>query len=459
MRFVDRIHESKRLRKQLDNTDYMSFIVIYGRRRLGKSTLIRQVLTEKDVYYMAEKNECAVQMALLQNAIAGIYPAFTGMTFDSWESLLLNFNQQCEYGMTLVLDEFPYLVKTTKSLPSTLQKLVDSKNLRFNLIICGSSQRMMQRMVLDASEPLYGRADERMVLNPIAINYWKEEFGLTAEQVIQEYSVWGGVPRYWELREHEESFDEALQQLVLDSNGVLYDEPASLFMDEEGNSQLFASIMTALGNGFSQFSNLASAVGKKTTELSTPLKHLAEMAYIVKEVPFGESESKTKKTLYRIADPFMEFYYKFIAPNKSLLAIGRTERVKSMIEARINEHAGLLWERLCRTAVSGNSLYGHDWKVAGRWWGKVLDEEGKPVQMEFDVVAESMDRKYLLVGECKWKKADYADRLMTELKYKTRLAPFVGKHKVVYVLFLRDHPLVEEEDIHVMLPEEVLEIL
>ena len=143
MEFAIREEEQKRLRRQLDKS-HSSFIVIYGRRRLGKSTLIRQVLTDKDVYYMAEKNEMAIQMTLLQNAISIIYPAFTGMTFDSWESLLTTFNEICENGTTLVLDEFPYLVKSCKSLPSTLQKLIDSKSLHFNLILCGSSERMIQ---------------------------------------------------------------------------------------------------------------------------------------------------------------------------------------------------------------------------------------------------------------------------------------------------------------------------
>lgn len=193
MEFIDRIEEQKRLRRQLDKS-HSSFIVIYGRRRLGKSTLIKQVLTDRDVYYMAEKNEMAVQMALLQNSIASIYPIFTGMTFDSWESLLANFNQLCDKNSTLVLDEFPFLVKSCKSLPSTLQKLIDSKSLNFNLIICGSSQRMMQKIVLDAAEPLYGRCNERMILQPIDISYWKDTFRLSAARAIEEYSVWGGVP-------------------------------------------------------------------------------------------------------------------------------------------------------------------------------------------------------------------------------------------------------------------------
>lgn len=454
MQFVDRIEEKKRLVKQL-SAEHSSLIVIYGRRRLGKSTLIKEVLTNNDVYYMAEKNETAVQMALLQNSVSAVYPSFTGMTFSSWESLLVSFNEICKPESTLVLDEFPYMVKSCKSLPSTLQKLVDSKTLKFNIIICGSSQRMMQNIVLNAAEPLYGRANERMVLRPIDIKYWQEAFHITATQAIKEYSVWGGVPRYWELREDEDSFDAALQRLVLDPNGVLYDEPASLFMDEEGNGQLYSSIMIALGNGNCQFSRLANAVGKKTTELSAPLKHLTEMAYIRKEVPFGESESKSKKTIYHIADPFMEFYYTFIAPNKSLIAIGRTEIVKRMIDSRINDHIGRLWERLCQHAVSGNNLLGHDWLLAQRWWGSVVNEKGEPEQLEFDVVAESVDKRYILVGECKWNQPDYAGRLIAELERKTKLAPFVGRRKVVYALFLRERAL-DNIETNILYPEDVV---
>lgn len=454
MQFVDRERETERLLRQLQQ-QHSSFIVMYGRRRLGKSRLINHILTSDDVYYMAEQNEPTVQLVLLKNVMASVYPAFKDMMFDSWEGLLFTFNQLCKHGTTLVLDEFPYLVKADKSLPSLLQKLMDRKDLNFNLIICGSSQRMMQRLVLNASEPLYGRADERIALQPIGIRYWKEEFRLTATQVVEEYSVWGGVPRYWELRETSPTFEDALNHLVFDSNGILYDEPASLFMDEDGNNQLYASIMTALGNGSHQYSRLATAVGKKTTELSVPLKNLAEMAYVRKEVPFGESEGKTKKTLYYIADPFMEFYYSFVAPNKSLIAIGRRDRVNAIIREQLNNHVGRMWERLCLLAVSGNRIFDHDWLIARRWWGNVINENGETESLEFDVVAESADKKYLLVGECKWNKADYSARLLAELKRKTALTPFAKNRKIIYVLFLREHPL-DQKSVNILYPEDVI---
>ena len=148
MRFVDRKKEIGRIQKRLHD-EKRCFVVIYGRRRLGKSTMIRQILAENDIYYMAEKNEMTMQLALMQQSIATVYPSFSGMVFDSWESLLLNFNEICEPNSTVVLDEFPYLVRSCASLPSTLQKIIDSKRLKYNLIICGSSQRMMQKIVLE----------------------------------------------------------------------------------------------------------------------------------------------------------------------------------------------------------------------------------------------------------------------------------------------------------------------
>jgi len=454
MEFIDRTHELERLRTRLA-ASVGNLIVIYGRRRLGKSTLIRRILTDGDVYYMAENNEPAMQMTLLQNAVAEVCPEFVGMTFDSWEGLLLMFNRVCRHGATLVLDEFPYLVSATPSLPSTLQRLIDGKALRFNLIICGSSQRMMHNLVLNASEPLYGRASERILLQPIDVSYWRDAFSLTADQAITEFSVWGGVPRYWELRAGERNFIEAVHNLVLDPNGVLYDEPAALFLDESNGVPLFSSIMNALGSGHCHYSRLANAVGKKTTELSVPLRRLIEMAYIEKEVPFGVSEQKTRQTLYRIADPFMAFYYKFVAPNKSLLAIGRRERVDTLVQERFAEHAGVMWERLCRRAVSGNRLLGDEWQMARRWWGK--SRGGEP--LEFDVVAESADGKTLLVGECKWTAPDYAARLYAELRRKVSLAPFVGNRRVVCALFLRSEALDAAAGIPILYPDDILRLL
>ena len=153
MDFIDRQKEIARLRRALESNK-QRFIVVYGRRRLGKSTLIKKVLQDGDVYFEAALNEPQVEMQLLVNTIRMTYPGFADARYDSWESLLTHFNSVCDENATLCLDEFPYLVKKNPALPSILQRLLDSESLRFNLIICGSSQRMMEKIILDSSEPL-----------------------------------------------------------------------------------------------------------------------------------------------------------------------------------------------------------------------------------------------------------------------------------------------------------------
>lgn len=460
MEFVDRKREQDRLRKTLASGSG-KLIVIYGRRRLGKSTLIKRILSNGDVYYEAVRDEPAVQMRFLLQAMSAEYPFFAQTNYADWEALLNAFNTVCHEGSTLVLDEFPYLVEHSPSLPSMLQRLLGNGGLRFNLIICGSSQRMMQKLILDRSEPLYGRADERINLQPVNVKWWMDALGLDAVHAIEEYSVWGGVPRYWVLRERYANFEDAMRGLLLDEQGLLYDEPASLFMDDISDFAPYSSIMSAIGSGSNRFSSIANVLGRKTTEISKPVSNLLEMGFIRKDVPWGEREDKSKKTLYETADPFMSFYYRFMAPNRSAISFGRGNIVEQLIHEHLGEHIGHLWERLCQIAVSGNEVFGIKWNIAKRWWGRIpVYEDGRktPVAMEdleFDVVAESLDRKYLLVGECKWTQSDFADRLMEKLMTKIQKAPFIGKRIVIAALFLREEPKLPFDG-NILLPSDVI---
>lgn len=469
MEFVDRKKEYKRLKMALES-EKKRFIVIYGRRRVGKSALVKKVLNENsDVYFEADLDEPAIQMSQLVTTIRMTYPEFADATYQSWEAILMHFNNICHDNATLCLDEFPYLVKKNPALPSILQRLLDSGKFRFNLIVCGSTIRMMKKIILDAADPLYGRADEKISLRPIPLPYWKESLKMDAKAAFEEYTVWGGVPRYWVLREDYGSLWDAVEGLILDEHGLLADEPNALFLDETSEISIYSSIMTALGSGHTRFSSIADKIGRKTTEISIPLKNLQEMSYVEKEVPFGENEEKTRKTLYWICDQFMSFYYRFIAANKSYLALGRYERIMERIRKDFNSQVGAVWERECAKGVSLRNLFGTDWGMASRWWGSVpvKNEAGKIIggeEIELDVVAESEDKKSLLIGECKWNAPDYADRLLRVLKAKAEAIPqFSNYSKVEYVLFLREHPLDEDNlenlGVHILYPEDVIALI
>ncbi|MDY2829036.1 MAG: ATP-binding protein [Sodaliphilus sp.] len=456
MKFVDRIEETTRLEAVLTR-DKASLAVLYGRRRLGKSTLVKRVLKNSDLYFLADRSEEQHQRALLAKVVAQKFQDFDKATYGDWESFFLAVNYRTQIRFSLCLDEFPYLAEQSPELPSVLQKLIDGRLLKYNLVLCGSSQHMMYGLFLDSTAPLYGRADEIMRLMPIRLPYMQEALHLDAVEAIEEYSVWGGVPRYWELRENNSSLDEALWHNVFSVNGVLYEEPVKLFQDDVKDVVKTSTIMSYVGTGANRLSEIAARCNEPATNLSRPLKKLIDLGFLEKDVPFGIDEKNAKKSLYKIADSFMAFYYQFVVPNRSFIELGRRLPIIDSLEANFSKYVSLRWENICRNAVTGNVIGDVLYGKAKRWWGTVLNENGDHEQMEFDVVAESIDKKSLLVGECKWTTQENATQLISELRRKANLLPFAKNHTINLFLFLKVKP---KGDIgNVLLPEDVMRLL
>ena len=456
MKFVDRIDEATRLKDALAR-EKSSLVVMYGRRRLGKSTLIKRVLSENDVYFLADRSEGQHQRALLAKVIAQVFPDFEKLSYPDWESMFRAVNYRTDKRFTLCLDEFPYLVEQSPELPSVLQKLVDEKQLKYNLVLCGSSQNMMYGLFLDSTAPLYGRADEIMRLTPIRLPYIQEALNLNAMNAIEEYAVWGGVPRYWELRENRISLDDAMWHNILSVNGALYEEPIKLLQDDVKDIVKTSTIMSYIGTGANRLSEIAARCNEPATNLSRPLKKLVDLGFLEKDVPFGIDEKNAKKSLYKIADPFMAFYYQFVVPNRSFIELGRRLPIEQAFTAHFSESVNMQWEKLCRDAVTGNLVNGVVYGKAKRWWGSVFNEDKKPEQVEFDVMAESLDKKSLLVGECKWTTGENDKQLTAALLRKANLLPFAKNYTIVPVLFLKNAPKGDSEN--VMLPEDVVELM
>ena len=456
MKFVDRIDEAARLKDALER-EKSSLVVMYGRRRLGKSTLIKRVLSDNDVYFLADRSESQYQRTLLAKVIAQVFPDFDKLAYPDWESMFRAVNYRTDKRFTICLDEFPYLVEQSPELPSVLQKLVDEKQLKYNLVLCGSSQNMMYGLFLDSTAPLYGRADEIMRLAPIRLPYIQEALSLDAMNAIEEYSVWGGVPRYWELRENKSSLDDALWHNILSVNGTLYEEPVKLFQDDVKDIVKTSTIMSYIGTGANRLSEIAGRCNEPATNLSRPLKKLVDLGFLEKDVPFGIDEKNAKKSLYKIADPFMAFYYQFVVPNRSFIELGRRMPLEQALAAHFSEYVSMNWEKLCRDAVTGNIVNGTVYGKAKRWWGSVFNEDKKPEQVEFDVMAESLDKKYLLVGECKWTNQENGKQLTAELLRKANLLPFAKNYTIIPVLFLKNAPKDDVEN--AMLPENVVELI
>ncbi|MDR3251042.1 MAG: ATP-binding protein [Tannerella sp.] len=453
MEFTDRIEEQKRLLKALKGEN-PAFVVIYGRRRLGKSTLIKKVLTEKDVYYMSDQTERIYQIELLAKEIGAHIADFDKVVYPDWNALFTALNHRVQERITLCIDEFPYLVKSSPELPALLQKWIDSRTMRYNLVICGSSQQLMQGLILDGSAPLYGRADLMLKLSPIHIKYLQEILSCHAVNAIEEYAVWGGVPRYWELRLQNETLREAIAYHILTPFGTLYEEPVRLFMDDMRDVVQVSTLLSVIGGGVNRLSEIAGRLEKPATHLSGPLEKLRHLDFIEREIPFGEDAKNSKKSLYKVSEPFMDFYFRFVVSNRSLIELGRSQAVMANVLNQFSQYVSGRWEKLCRQAVSGQEIVGDTYRQAGRWWGSISREE----IIELDVVAESMDGRKLLVGECKWTEREDAGRLLAELTAKAQKLPFLKGREIVPFLFLKRDPANGTGE-NIITPQQVIDLI
>lgn len=437
--FYDRQDEFRRLLKARRNKEG-TFCCIYGRRRLGKSRLLQESLPASSVYFVCDEREAPLQRQSLAIQIAALLPGFADVTYGDWGSLLERWWKEAAPGMVLAVDEFPYLAKTSPELPSILQRLVDThRSKSVHLILCGSLQSMMQGMVLDASAPLYGRADEIIALRPLAPFWLGKALRLgNGWDVIQAYSLWGGSPRYWEGAADYASLWQAMKALVLDPLGRFHQEPMRLLHDDMRETVQAASILSLIGRGCHRLFEIAARLQKPATSLARPIQRLRELELIRKEQPFGSPEKSSKTTLYRLQDPFLGFWFRYVEPNRSRLASQAIEMVANEIRRDYSRHCGEIWEELVRKSIVRLNLTGRRWNEAHRWWGKGND--GKP--LEVDVVSESLNGAELLVGEaCLNLNTSEYKRTYERLLQKAKRLPFSSRYKkIVATLFVASKP-------------------
>jgi hypothetical protein len=455
LKFLDRFKEIEKLERTLKRRN-PSFTVIYGRRRCGKSRLLQETIKENDIFFMADQQEAQLQREGLAKEIDRVVPDFSAASYPSWESILYALNNSLKERVNLIIDEFPYIVQNAAEITGVLQKFIDTvPDRKFNLIICGSSQRMMQGLVLDASSPLYGRADEVFKVRSLKVAWIQEAFELNDIEAIEAYSVWGGVPRYWELAKEYSNLKDAIINLILDRDGIFHEEPLRLFLDEMRTATQSLSILTLIGSGYHRLSEIAGRLEKKAVNLSRPLSNLIDLGYVRRELPFGESVRSTKRTLYKINDPFMNFYFRFVQTNKSLLEFDLTEKVFSDINKRFPQYVAEIWEVLVRESIPTAKIAGKYWKPAQRWWGAGINR--KP--LEIDVVAESIDEKSLLIGEIKWSDNDEITENIKILRKKIENFSSAKDYDIIPAIWIKSINSVQSDFENIFTPRDVLRCL
>jgi AAA+ ATPase superfamily predicted ATPase len=454
--FLDRREELTRLVRLVKRAE-SAFGVLYGRRRCGKSRLLREVApSETSVFFVGDDREAALQRAGLAAEIGRFLEGFGDVTYSEWDALLARWWNDAPPGAVLILDELPSMVARAPELPSTIQKYVDrDPRRRTHLLVAGSSQRMMQGLVLDRSAPLYGRATEILKIDPLMAGWIGEALSIEdPNEAVVAYAHWGGVPRYWELAGDHPDLAEAVRSLILDPLGVLHEEPGRLLLDDLRDTFQATSVLSLIGRGCHRVSEIAGRLGKPATSLGRPLQRLMEMGLVERDVPFGAAARGSKRTLYRISDPFLGFWFRFVEPNRSRLEARQLEAVERSIAADVKHHIAGVWEQLARKSVPLLRIQGETWGPASRWWGTGLDR--KP--LEVDLVAESISGDRLLVGEVKWASPREGGRLEHELANKAARLPFVGGRDVVPMLWLAAAPK-DMPRSRVVTPAQVLGVL
>ncbi|MDK2886477.1 MAG: uncharacterized protein PWP54_1035 [Thermosipho sp. (in: thermotogales)] len=355
MKFVDRIDEMNFLEKEY-NKKTSSFIVLYGRRRVGKTRLIKEFIKNKDsVYFLATEENEIENIKTFQNILYSKYkiPLLSDNKILNWYDLFYIVSTlELKKKLIIVIDEFQYLLQSNKGFPSILQKVWDEylKDKNIMLIISGSTLSMIKREALSYSSPLYGRRTGQINLKPIKFKYFKDFFEDKDVDLIKLYSLTGGIPKYIEILEVKKNIYDTIKANFLNVNSYFFEEPYFLLEKELKDIGSYFSIIKVIANGNNKLSKISTNLGIKQTSLSYYLNNLIELGILGREVPVVEKNPLTsKKGLYKIKDKFLDFWFKFVYPYKSYIEIGNIDFVLNIIKKSfIERHVSFVYENSCK---------------------------------------------------------------------------------------------------------------
>ena len=382
-----------------------------GRRRAGKSwVLARFARAVEGIYYQATRRTETEQLAALSLIIGRRFndtALLRGVSFPTWEDLFAYLTvHAARTPLLVVLDEFPYLAEAAPALPSILQDVWDHQwlNTQIKVVLNGSHISAMRRLE-EADQPLYGRRTGRLVFPPFHVEHVRAFVpDYDARDVLRTFGIFGGLPGHLAALQPEDDLATNVARLILDPSGRLADDAERVLDAFLNDADIHYSIIQAIATGEHTWTNITQRVGKPSGSLSRPMKWLEEMQFVARIVPITENARTSRRTRYRIADPYIAFWHRFIAP---LLATGETSLTSAdalwagRVAPSLNDYMGRPFEEACRAWVGRTARLPFRPSRVGTWWDSTS-------QNEIDIVALGAQRE-LLVGECKWGRVDDDD--------------------------------------------------
>lgn len=401
--FLNRIDEISLIKKSLNQP---SFGILSGRRRIGKTALLRKMIQDfGGVYHQAIAGTPTQQIDHICFDLKGHFPVFANVTPKNWSEFFYLLSRS-DLPEILAIDELPYLIQSDASFASLLQKFIDhdlEKN-KTLFLISGSSQSMLHSYFFNPSHPLYGRAQFHIRLTPLHYKWFCKYLKLKVSEPdsFLLFSLVGGVPHYWKLISYSKDPIKTAETLYFDSSGFLADEPQKLLLDESITGNIPQAILDVVASGAHRLSEIAARIGVKIQSLSKYMAVLVDLGLVVKHVPFGESPKNSKKSLYQIEDLSLLFYYGSVTRHRS-----RWPNYSSKEKMKIlKSHCEKAFEIYIRQNQKGGQ----------RYWYKD--------QVEFDVVRES-NQKTIEIIECKWTKLSEKEKQKIKISIQNKAESFL----------------------------------
>jgi AAA+ ATPase superfamily predicted ATPase len=427
-RFIDRERELEFLEEKFGNKRQL--IVLYGRRRVGKTELIKQFCKNKDhIYFLADRRGSLLNAERFANIAAEHFGDIPPRVRNFDDAFTYIAKRLDERKIVITVDEFSYLVEKDDSIPSVFQLIWDEilKDKNTMLILCGSLVSMMES-ILSYRSPLYGRRTGQWKLSPLRFNDAKQIFpGYSTEQKVEAYSILGGIPFYLNTFDDEKDIYKNIEEKILTKGEILYEEVEFLLREELRDYSSYLSILEAIARGNSRISEIANFSKIQAKDLPKYLNVLMRLDIVEKVHPITEKKT-TKRTIYKIRDNFFDFYFRFVYPFKSELELGNTKKVMGIIKKDFNMFVGKKFEDISREFLYEMNLKGlTPFRLLniGTWWEK---------DKEIDAVAFNKEEKKILFCEAKWQdlSRSEAEKVLEKLKEKAEAVEWLNKIRKEY---------------------------
>lgn len=430
--FIGRKHEIDELeRLYIQNT--FQCIIIWGRRRVGKTTLINEFVKDKEtIFFTGIESSYKDNLEGFSRSIASLNSNNVehAPVYQSFQHALdAVYDLAKKRHIVLVIDEYPYLARSYRPISSLLQKAIDLqfKNSNLFVILCGSSMSFMEKQVLGYQSPLYGRRTGQFKIKPFTFYEVRDYYpDMNMYDLAVLYGITGGIPQYMACMDASFSLQKNIEASFLSTSGYMYEEPHNLMKQELREPAVYNAIIKAIATGSSKESEIASKAGLDAGKLGAYVEKLLELGIVERETPAGSKNSR--KTIYNIKDGMFRFWYTFVPAAMLFIQRNRSDRAWNIVEKHLSDYMGKTFEMICMDYLW--EIYDElpvAYEEFGRWWGTnpVLRREE-----EIDIVAFAGDQA--IIGECKWRNEKVDADVLHLLMERSKLLPYKEYYYMIF---------------------------